>query len=114
MPEKTVYSITADGKKYFQKLMLDISNDFEYFFFNFNAVISNIDKVDKQLALKYLGNINTNINKYTAEFNKSYRSRRNKISYYAKAILDLYYKIFNKVLVSWIKDFISNYKSVNS
>jgi len=113
MPEKTVYSITPKGKKHFQKLMLDISNDFEYFFFNFNAVIINIDKIDKEQGLKYLENINTNIKKSTTEFNRSLRYRRNKIPYYGKAVLELYYKIFNNVLLTWIKDFISHYKSVN-
>ncbi|MFC2137031.1 PadR family transcriptional regulator [Bacteroidota bacterium] len=113
MPEKTVYSITTQGHRYFQKLMLEISKNFEYFFFNFNAVISNIDKVEKRLALKYLENINISIKNHAAEFNKSYKFHKDKIPYHGKAILDLYYQTFNNVLVPWIKKFISRYNSVN-
>ena len=47
MPEKAVYSLTVAGEKEFEKLMLEISCKPINIFLDFNAVIVNLESMEK-------------------------------------------------------------------
>ena len=55
MPEKAVYSLTDAGNEEFEKLMLHI-------FLDFNAVIVNLESMEKEQQRECLDNIESNIN----------------------------------------------------
>ena len=59
--EKTVYSLTPDGEKEFEKLMLAISCEPIQFFLDFNAVIVNLQSLSKDKQKNCLNNIENNI-----------------------------------------------------
>ena len=112
MPEKAIFSITQKGTDYFNKLMLEISNKMENFYFSFNSVIANIDKVDKDTSLKLLESIRLKIYESKGELNASYEFFKNKIPFRGLVILELYHKIFNIVLTDWIDDVIIKYREM--
>lgn len=62
MPEKAVYTLTEEGKKEFEKLMLEISCKPINIFLDFNAVIVNLDSMSKESQKECLDNIEININ----------------------------------------------------
>ena len=71
MPEKTVYSITPAGKRYFASLMKDMSSAPIPVLFDFNAVIANLAKLPPKEAGARLAEIKAGIERgraYVAEF----------------------------------------------
>lgn len=110
MPEKTIYSITQKGNDYFYELMNELSAKLDNFYFSFNAVIANLDKIDKATGLKYLESIRAKISEHKGQLNASYEFLKDKISLCGLAILELYHTIFNQVLVGWIDDLIERYR----
>ena len=62
MPEKAVYSLTDAGNEEFEKLMLEISCKPINIFLDFNAVIVNLESMEKGHQRECLDNIESNIN----------------------------------------------------
>ena len=62
MPEKAVYSLTDAGNEEFEKLMLEISCKPINIFLDFNAVIVNLESMEKEQQRECLDNIEGNIN----------------------------------------------------
>ena len=62
MPEKAVYSLTNAGNEEFEKLMLEISCKPINIFLDFNAVIVNLESMEKEQQRECLDNIESNIN----------------------------------------------------
>ncbi|NBI64791.1 PadR family transcriptional regulator [Clostridiales bacterium] len=62
MPEKAVYSLTDAGNEEFEKLMLEISCKPINIFLDFNAVIVNLESMEKEQQKECLDNIESNIN----------------------------------------------------
>lgn len=61
MAEKAVYSLTEDGEKEFEKLMLQISCEPINIFLDFNAVIVNIDSLSPENQKACLAEIKKNV-----------------------------------------------------
>lgn len=61
MPEKAVYSLTAEGEKEFEKLMLEIACKPIHLFLDFNAVIVNLDSMPKEKQQDCMDNIESNL-----------------------------------------------------
>lgn len=62
MPEKAVYSLTDAGNVEFEKLMFEISCKPINIFLDFNAVIVNLESMEKEYQRECLDNIESNIN----------------------------------------------------
>lgn len=61
MAEKTVYSLTEEGEKQFEKLMLEIASKPVRMFLDFNAVIVNLDSLPKESQKSCLTEIENNM-----------------------------------------------------
>ena len=61
MAEKTVYSLTEQGEKQFEKLMLEIASKPVRIFLDFNAVIVNLDSLPKEKQKSCLTEIENNM-----------------------------------------------------
>jgi DNA-binding PadR family transcriptional regulator len=57
MPEKTIYRVTDLGRQYFMELMYKYAGEKVKISFDLNALIINLNKVDKDKALRMLENI---------------------------------------------------------
>lgn len=61
MPEKAVYSLTSEGEKEFERLMLKISSKPVRIFLDFNAVIVNLDSLSPENQKLCLTEIESNV-----------------------------------------------------
>ncbi len=61
MPEKAVYSLTTEGEKEFEKLMLEIACKPIHLFLDFNAVIVNLESMPKEKQQDCMDNIESNL-----------------------------------------------------
>lgn len=61
MAEKAVYSLTEDGEKEFEKLMLEISSQPIHIFLDFNAVIVNLNSLSQENQKVCLIGIENNV-----------------------------------------------------
>lgn len=57
MPEKTIYSINEKGREQFHILMKKYSREVNGIYFDFSAVVVNLDKVDRNTALKMINSL---------------------------------------------------------
>lgn len=76
MPEKVVYSLTDDGEKAFQKLMLEISRKPIRFFLDFNAVIVNLDNLAAEERQECLENITDQIGILKAYLEENVKAKK--------------------------------------
>ena len=67
MPEKAVYSLTDEGKKEFEHLMLDLSRRPVRLFLDCNAVAVNLDSVPKKKRQECVQNIFQSVQDLKAE-----------------------------------------------
>lgn len=73
--DKTVYSITDKGRSYFEQLMNTYANEQVSLLFDFNVVITNLNKMEKEKALvlvKQLRNSIVDSAKATEEYAVNY------------------------------------------
>jgi len=61
MPEKAVYTLTESGRKQFEALMLEVANAPIQIFLDFNAVIVNLDSLEKEKQAVCLDGIEKNV-----------------------------------------------------
>ena len=77
MPEKAVYSLTDAGNEEFEKLMLEISCKPINIFLDFNAVIVNLESMEKEQQRECLDNIESNINVLKSYFEENVDLKEN-------------------------------------
>lgn len=105
MPEKAIYSLTAEGEKEFEKLMFEISNQPINIFLDFNAVIVNLNNLSIEDQKKCLNSIEENVKtlkKYIEE-NISKKENIAEIPETAKAVLKQQY-ILVQAIEKWIEE----------
>ena len=107
--DKTVYSITEKGKAYFEQLMADYANQPVPLLFDFNVVISNLNKMEQSKALELVTQLRNSIIS-SQQINKEYANE-----YYAhlplvgKTIFDQQQLLY-KALLEWIDAFEKQFK----
>lgn len=103
MAEKAVYSITDDGEKEFQKLMLGISSQPINIFLDFNAVIVNLDSLSPENRKACLAGIKNNVKilKTYLEENIRFKGKMSEIPDTGKAVLQQQY-ILTQAIEKWI------------
>lgn len=110
MPEKKVYSVTDKGKDYFFTLMQHYSNKFSEYYFEFNAVLLNIDKVDKQAGLEMLTALQTHFKTVQTWIIAHEREAREKRIFFTGRALVKQARMVVTTLVEWIEEVIEEYR----
>ncbi len=103
MPEKAVYSITPAGREYFLTLMKQTAARTVSVLFDFNAVISGLNKVPKETALGLIDDIRKGMNDSKAYMESMVPHRRH-IPLVGRTILDQQIEVLG-TLLSWIDRF---------
>ncbi len=101
--EKAVYSITDKGRTYFHQLMCDYAEQLVPLQFDFNVVIANLNKLDKEHALDLVRRLRDNIEgslKTTEEYADQYAD----IPLGGRAIFDQQRRLYLS-LIEWLNDF---------
>jgi DNA-binding PadR family transcriptional regulator len=89
MPEKAIYSLTPAGKREFDSLMLEISEEPVNMFLDFNAVIVNLESLTPEKRKSCLSGIKGQISLLKATLEENLESRKDLASIPAtgKAVL---------------------------
>ncbi len=77
MPEKAVYSLTEQGEKEFEKLMLEIAAKSVNIYLDFNAVIVNLDSLSQENQRTCLAHIENNIRELKSFLEENLSAKEN-------------------------------------
>ena len=104
MPEKAVYSLTDAGNVEFEKLMFEISCKPINIFLDFNAVIVNLESMEKEQQRECLDNIEGNINvlKSYLEENMDLKENAPDVPATGMAVLHQQFRLV-QAIEEWIK-----------
>lgn len=109
--DKAVYSITDKGKKYFEQLMSEYANQQIPLLFDFNVVITNLNKMEKSEALDLISQLRNSII-MSKETNKKYAGEYySHLPLVGKTIFDQQQLLYN-ALMEWIDTFEEQFKRI--
>ena len=77
MPEKAVYSLTANGEQEFERLMGELSAQPIRIFLDFNAVIVNLDSVPLEMQKSCVASIEKNVQDLKSYLEENLREKEN-------------------------------------
>jgi len=77
MPEKAVYSLTANGEQEFERLMGELSAQPIRIFLDFNAVIVNLDNVPLEMQKSCVASIEKNVQDLKSYLEENLREKEN-------------------------------------
>lgn len=106
--DKAVYSITDSGKKYFDKLMTSYVSQSVPLLFDFNVVITNLNKINKKDALILVSKLRAAILS-SARTNENYAAEYADIPFVGRTIFEQQRRLYNSLL-DWLDDFESRFK----
>lgn len=101
--DKAVYSITEQGRAYFEELMSSCAAGPVPLLFDFNVVITNLNKVDKAEAMELISTLRQSIQS-SAELNKSYAQEFADIPLEGKTIFEQQQMLYGSLL-EWLNHF---------
>ena len=101
--EKAVYSITDSGKAYFETLMDTIAEQNVPLTFDFNVVVTNLNKMDKSHAQVLVGKLRKSI-AASAEKSKEYAQQYKDIPLVGRTIFDQQSLLY-QALLEWLDSF---------
>ena len=111
MPEKTIYRITDQGRQYFMELMYKYAGERVKINFDFNALVINLDKMDKVKALRMLETIRNGF--YFQQKTLSERVLSSKLLPLAGRTVIRQFQLVNQSLIEWIEELIQQYQREN-
>lgn len=106
--EKAVYSITEAGKEYFQHLMNVYAAERPPLLFDFNVLITNLNKLDKGEALRLIKQLRSSISAAALE-NDGYAASYANIPLVGRAIFQQQHLLYN-ALLEWLDAFENDFK----
>lgn len=109
MPEKTIYRITDLGRQYFMELMYKYAGDRVKINFDFNALIINLDKMDKDKALRMLENIRNGF--YYQQKTLAEQSLYVSLMPLAGRAVIRQFQLVNQSLIDWVEELIRQYNN---
>lgn len=101
--DKAVYYVTADGKKYFSELMAEQALRSVPLLFDFNVVITNLNKVSKPEALALISTLRASIQS-SADVNKNYAREYADIPLVGRTVFKQQELLYDSLL-EWLSDF---------
>ncbi len=106
--DKAVYSITEKGCSYFEQLMDTYADEPVQLLFDFNVVITNLNKMDKEKALGLVSKLRNNITA-SAKSNDEYAANYADIPLVGKTIFEQQRLLYH-ALLEWLDAFESQYR----
>lgn len=106
--DKAVYSITDKGRSYFEELMNAYANEKVPLLFDFNVVITNLNKMDKEKGLALINKLRKNIDA-SAKSNEEYAITYADIPLVGRTIFEQQ-QILYQALMEWLDKFENQFK----
>ncbi len=107
--QKALYSITDQGKAYFHQLMNDCIDHPISFLFDFNVVVTNLNKMEKQDALHLVDKLRNQILS-SAQNNRQYASCYRDIPLVGRTIFEQQRLLYDSLL-QWLDAFELQFKA---
>lgn len=105
---KAVYCITDKGKQYFKDLMLSYTCQPIPLLFDFNVVITNLNKISKEDAHNLVAKLRDNIES-SLKTNEEYAVQYADIPFVGRTIFEQQKRLYQSLL-EWLEDFESQYE----
>lgn len=106
--DKAVYSITEKGRSYFEQLMDTYVSEPVPLLFDFNVVITNLNKMNKEKALELVAKLRNNI-AVSAKLNDEYATNYADIPLVGRTVFEQQ-RLLYRSLLEWLDEFESQYK----
>lgn len=106
--DKAVYSITDKGRSYFEQLMNTYASEKVSLLFDFNVVITNLNKMEKEKALTLIKQLQNNI-AISAKANEEYAAEYADIPLVGKTIFEQQRLLYHSLL-EWLNAFEIQFK----
>lgn len=106
--DKAVYSITDKGRSYFEQLMDTYASEKVSLLFDFNVVITNLNKMDKEKALDLVKKLRKSI-AASVKSNEEYAANYADIPLVGKTIFEQQ-RLLYQALLEWLDTFESQFK----
>lgn len=106
--DKAVYSITDKGRSYFEQLMNTYASEKVSLLFDFNVVITNLNKMEKEKALTLIKQLQNNI-AISAKSNEEYAAEYADIPLVGKTIFEQQRLLYHSLL-EWLNAFEIQFK----
>lgn len=106
--DKAVYSITEKGRSYFEQLMDTYVSEPVPLLFDFNVVITNLNKMNKEKALELVAKLRNNI-AASAKLNDEYATNYADIPLVGRTVFEQQ-RLLYRSLLEWLDEFESQYK----
>lgn len=107
--EKAVYAITDIGKMYFEQLMDTYANQQIPLLFDFNAVITNLNKMERNKSIHLIEKLRSSITA-SADENDEYAANYEDIPLVGRTIFEQQ-KLLYHSLLEWLDDFENQFKA---
>ncbi len=101
--DKIIYSITESGKLYFEQLMLTIVDQDVPILFDFNVVITNLNKIEKSKAIVLIKRLKQSVINSSVK-NEKYSQQFSDIPLVGRTIFEQQKLLYNSIL-DWINEF---------
>ncbi|PNT92107.1 PadR family transcriptional regulator [Clostridium thermosuccinogenes] len=106
--DKAVYSITEKGRAYFEELMNTYASQQVSFLFDFNVVITNLNKINREKALDLVKKLRNSITA-SAKTNDEYAAAYADIPLVGRTIFEQQRMLYH-ALLEWLDTFESQFK----
>lgn len=107
--DKAVYSITDKGKVYFKELLTSYASQPVPLLFDFNVVITNLNKVDKTEAMELIAQLRSSI-RTSIQSNENYAAEYANIPLVGRTIFEQQQLLYSSLL-EWLDNFESQFIS---
>lgn len=108
--DKAVYSITDSGKQYFDELMSFYASQSVPLLFDFNVVITNLNKINIEEALVLISKLRATI-QTSAQSNEKYASEYVDIPLVGKTVFEQQRHLYHSLL-EWLDEFESQFHKI--
>ena len=109
--DKAVYSITDEGKDYFNSLMQYYATQSVPLLFDFNVVIANLNKLNKDAALDLISKLKESIT-VSVGTNEEYLTEYSNIPLVGKTIIEQQGLLY-KTLLEWLDTFREQFERID-
>lgn len=109
--DKAVYSITDEGKDYFNSLMQYYATQTVSLLFDFNVVIANLNKLNKDAALDLISKLKESIT-VSVGTNEEYLTEYSNIPLVGKTIIEQQGLLY-KTLLEWLDTFREQFERID-
>ncbi len=110
MPEKKIYALTETGQEYFFKLMEHYSSHFADYYFELNAFLMNLDKLDKETGLRMLENLRAQFYQVKTWIVRHEQEAQMRQVFFSGRAIIKQYRMIIYTLIAWIEEVIEEYR----